>query len=99
MKHIDVEELLDVLDFEPLEQPIVRAVEVEPGCWRYDTPRTPFLMSRFEIGDDGRRMHTARGRELLLWVSGDRHGQCVYAADGETTALLGPATVYLVQET
>ena len=98
VKHVDVEELLEVLDFEPLAQPVVRPVEVDPGRWCYDTPRTPFLMSRFELVDEARRMHTARGRELLLWVSGDRHGQCVYAAAGETVELRGPATIFLVEE-
>ena len=98
VKHVDVEELLAVLDFEPLDQPVVRAVETEPGRWRYNTPRTPFLVSRFELGDDGRRLHTSAGRELLLWVSGDRHGECAYVTDGDTVELLGPSTVFLVQE-
>ena len=98
VKHIDVEELLAVLDFEPLEQPVVRPLEVEPGRWRYDTPQTPFLVTRFELADEARRAHTATGRELLLWVSGPRRGACVYAADGETIELRGPATVFLVQE-
>ena len=98
VKHVDVAELLDVLDFEPLEQPVVQAVEVDPGCWRYVTPRTPFVMSRFELADDGRRLHTSEGRELLLWVSGDDQGRCVYLADGETIDLVGPATIFLVQE-
>jgi mannose-6-phosphate isomerase len=98
VKHVDVDELLEVLDFEPLDQPVVRAVEVDPGCWRYDTPRTPFLMSRIELGNGGRRAHSARGRELLLWVSGADHGRCVYLAAGDTIELVGPATVFLVEE-
>jgi mannose-6-phosphate isomerase len=98
VKHIDVEGLLGILDFEPLNQPVVRAVDVEPGRWRYDTPRTPFVMSRFELAEDARRTHISEGRELLLWVRGDQHGQCVYAADGETVELLGPATLFVVQE-
>jgi mannose-6-phosphate isomerase len=96
VKHIDVEELLHVLDFEPLREPVVRGVEVSPGCWRYHTPNTPFLMSRLEVGDG--MSHRARGRELLLWVSGPQHGECRYLADSETIELLGPATIFLVQE-
>ena len=52
VKHVDVEELLDVLDFEPLNDPVVRPVEVEPGRWRYDTPDTPFVLWRFDLGPD-----------------------------------------------
>ena len=98
MKHVDIEELLAVLEFEPLENPVVNAVEVEPGCWRYGTPNTPFLMTRFELRHTERRRHHAVGRELLLWVSGTQHGECQYLADGEVTELIGPATVFLVQE-
>jgi mannose-6-phosphate isomerase len=96
VKHVDVEELLAVLDFEPLEHPVVRSVEVEDGCWRYETPNTPFVTSRLEVVD--RMSHTARGRELLLWVSGPQHGECRYVTDGETIDLVGPATIFLIQE-
>ncbi len=98
VKHVDVEELLEVLDFEPLEHPVVQAVEIEPGCWHYATPNTPFVVSRFELVSDELRRHHAAGRELLLWVSGSQHGQCQYLADGEIIELRGPAAVFLVQE-
>ena len=98
VKHVDVEELLDVVDFEPLEHPVVRAVATEPGWWRYDTPHTPFVVSRLELAGDQRRRHHAAGRELLLWVSGSQHGQCQFLADNETIELIGPATIFLVQE-
>jgi mannose-6-phosphate isomerase len=98
VKHVDVEELLAVLDFEPLVDPIVERIEIEPGCWRYNTPHTPFIMSRRELGRGQRRPHLARGRELVLWVSGPQHGECRYLADGESIDLVGPATVFLVQE-
>ncbi|HEY0521438.1 MAG TPA: mannose-6-phosphate isomerase, class I [Ilumatobacteraceae bacterium] len=99
VKHIDVEELLTVLDFEPLEEPVVRAVEAEPGCWRYDTAGTPFATSRLELRASEHRRHHADGRELLLWVDGPEHGRCAYLADGDTIDLPGPATIFLVQET
>ena len=59
VKHIDVEELLAVLDFEPLPDPVVERTEIEPGRWRYETPNTPFVMSRVELGDDDHRRHDA----------------------------------------
>jgi mannose-6-phosphate isomerase len=97
-KHIDVDELLDVLDFEPLVEPMVERTEVEPGRWRYETPHTPFVMTRFEIGDGQNQWHQATSRELLLWVSGPQHGQCQYLTESETVQLHGPASAFLVQE-
>ena len=98
VKHVDVEELLEVLDFEPLSNPVVLPVEVEPGRWRYETPGTPFALWRFEIDESRHMVHRANGRELLLWVEGDDRGQCRYLAAGETIELGGPATVFRVEE-
>ena len=98
VKHVDVEELLDVLEFEPLDDPVVRPVEVAPGHWRYDTPNTPFVLWRFEIDESHHFTHRASGRELLLWVDGPRHGECEYLAAGETLDLHGPAKVFRVEE-
>lgn len=98
VKHVDVEELLAVLDFEPLADPVVERIEIEPGCWRYNTPKTPFLTSRFALASGDRKPHQATSRELVLWVSGPRHGDCNYLADGETIHLVGPATIFIVQE-
>jgi mannose-6-phosphate isomerase len=97
-KHIDVEELLRVLDFEALPDPVVKRTELEPGCWRYNTPNTPFAMSELRLGDDETRLHAATGRELVLWVSGAQHGECQYVAPGESIELRGPARLFLVQE-
>lgn len=97
VKHVDVPELLDVLDITPLADPVVRPVEVSPGRFRYDTPDTPFAIWRFEI--DEPVSHVAGGRELLLWTSGTRHGECVYLAPGDAVELHGPATVFVVDET
>ncbi len=98
VKHIDVEELIDVLDFEPLSDPVVRPVQVEPGRWRYDTPDTPFILWRFEIGAGRSTTHRAGGRELLLWVEGPNRGQCRFLSADETIDIDGPATVFRVEE-
>jgi mannose-6-phosphate isomerase len=94
-KHVDVEELLAVLDFAPLDDPVVRADEIAPGRWRYHTPSTPFTLWRFEI--DSPLKHRATGRELLLWTSGERHGECVFLTTDETIDLTGPSTVFRVE--
>jgi mannose-6-phosphate isomerase len=98
VKHVDVDELLEVLDFEPLDDPVVRPVEVQSGRWRYNTPDTPFVLWRFEVGAGQTMIHRAVGRELLLWVEGPDRGQCRYLAARDTIELAGPATVFRVEE-
>jgi mannose-6-phosphate isomerase len=97
VKHINVDELLTVLDFEPLADPRVQRTEIEPGRWRYETASAPFVVSRIEL-DEHPRPHTAIGRQLVLWVDGPRHGECDYLAPGDSVELTGPATVFVVDE-
>ncbi|HSB88014.1 MAG TPA: mannose-6-phosphate isomerase, class I [Ilumatobacteraceae bacterium] len=101
VKHVDVDELLDVLDFEPLEEPRARSFEVDPGVWRYQTPPAtpaPFVLWRYEIRNGDRHDHRADAKELLLWVAGERQGECVYLDPGEEVSLPGPATVFRAQK-
>jgi mannose-6-phosphate isomerase len=95
-KHVDIDELLAVLDFQPLANPVVRPVETRPGHWRYDTLGTPFRLWRFEI--DTPFDHQATGHELLLWTAGERRGDCAYLSPGEHVRLTGPATVFRVEQ-
>jgi mannose-6-phosphate isomerase len=99
-KHVDVDELLRVLRFEPLVEPVVRPHEATPGCWAYPIPVTPFTVRRLEVDDTV--THTATGREVLLCTTGDdaplRHGQAGYLAPGTSVELHGPATVWVVGE-
>jgi mannose-6-phosphate isomerase len=94
-KHIDVGELLDVLDITPLADPVVSAVR-DGGGWRYPTPGAPFVLRRYEDGG----IVTAEGPELLLCVAGDagvlHRGECGYLEPGETVELAGGATVFRV---
>ncbi len=100
VKHIDVEELLAVLRFEELADPVVHCAEVEPGRWRYPTPDAPFELWRFEISD--RMTHTSEGDELLLCTDGARghlqQGQTAYLTAGESAVLEGPSTVFRVAQ-
>jgi len=97
VKHIDVDELLTVLDFEPLPEPRVPRTEVEPECWRYETPNAPFTMTQIRLSARPRR-HEAVTRELILWVDGARHGDCDFLSPGDIVDLVGPATVFVVEE-
>lgn len=99
-KHVDVDELLAVLDIEVLDNPRTAPVEAGPGAWRYDTPHTPFRLWRYEV--DGDLQHTATGRELLLCTGGSTDaiscGEVVYLAADERIILRGNATVFRVEE-
>ena len=99
-KHVDVDELLRVLSFEPLVDPVVRPVEAAEGQFRYPTPGAPFELWRLEV--DGPMPHTADGRELLLCTDGDAaplsRGQAGYLAPGESVEFDGFGTVYGVTE-
>lgn len=107
-KHVDVEELLDVLDPRPLARPIVLPSQPLPGQWRYDVPsgdesgrdRPPFRLWRLEV--DVPIEHTSTGREILLCTGGDvgalAAGQAAYLAPGETIRLEGGGTLFRVEE-
>ena len=99
-KHIDIEELLAVLDTTPLLEPRTPASAHGPGNWCYETGDTPFRLWRHEIDDTF--THTATGRELVLCTDGGTdhlaRGQAGYLAPGETITLTGEATVFRVEE-
>ncbi len=99
-KHVDIDELLRVLDIRPIADPRVHPVEDGPGRWRYDTPDTPFRLWRFEVA--GSLEHTATGRELLVCADGATdvlpRGASAVLLPGESVRLTGIATVFRVEE-
>jgi mannose-6-phosphate isomerase len=100
-KHVDVEELLRVLRYEPLADPIVRPVQVDEQRHRYPTPGAPFELWRFDV--ERSLAHIASAHELLLCTAGDsdplRRGQAAHLAPGESVLLTGPSTVFRVTTT
>ncbi|MFF2556205.1 mannose-6-phosphate isomerase, class I [Nocardia sp. NPDC058058] len=71
-KHVDVPELLRVLDFEPLDLPIIEAEDLGDGVFQYHTPAPEFALSRYELGADGAAVvipHTA-GPGIALCTHG-----------------------------
>jgi mannose-6-phosphate isomerase len=99
-KHVDIDELLAVLDIRPIADPRVPPVEDGPGRWRYDTPDTPFRLWRLEVA--GTSTHTATGRELVICADGATdviaRGRCVVLEPGDTLDLSGIATLFRVEE-
>ena len=98
-KHVDVAELLRVVRPEPLERPVIVAVEESPGCFHYPTPPAPFALRRLHIGSDPVEV-AASGPEMLLCTEGDagpiRAGSAAVLLDGERVMLSGPSTVFIV---
>ncbi|WP_019931001.1 mannose-6-phosphate isomerase, class I [Nocardia sp. BMG111209] len=76
-KHVDVPELLRVLDFEPNELPIVEPESVDHtpdgSCsFRYRTPAPEFALRRFELAAGAAPVPIPRsGPGILLCTSGD----------------------------
>lgn len=99
-KHVDVDELMRVVDLSPLDNPVFLPDLVSPGVWRYDTPGTRFRLWRYEL--DGALNHKASSRELWLCLkgrSGPLHGgTAAYVGPGERLTLEGPATLIRVEE-
>lgn len=70
-KHVDVDELLATLVFEPRPPEVLRGTETGPGERTYRTPAREFELSLIDVGPD--REHTSapgHGVEVLLGVEG-----------------------------
>lgn len=99
-KVVNVDELLSIVRYDTLHDPVLSPVEVRQGEWRYPTPRAPFELWRFDVSE--RMSHTAGSRELLVCTDGDsavlQRGEAAYLAPGESIDLEGPSTVFCVTE-
>lgn len=99
-KHVDVDELLAVVDITPIADPRTPATAHGWDRWSYDTPSAPFHLWRHDI--DGTWQHTASTRELVVctWGSTDglECGEAAYLAPGADLVLTGTATVFRVTE-
>jgi mannose-6-phosphate isomerase len=97
-KHVDVEEVLRVLDDTPLIDPLVTAATLSDGGVSYPVPVDEFRITRYDIA--GTTSWVADGPELVFCVAGSTpylpKGQCALAIDGERVELSGKATVFRV---
>lgn len=69
-KHVDVAELMKVLDFATGDVPILHGDPGLPHEFRYPTPATEFRLSRLEPADQPREI-THDGPQVLLTVDGE----------------------------
>ncbi|MTE12771.1 mannose-6-phosphate isomerase, class I [Nocardia aurantiaca] len=71
-KHVDVPELLRVLDFEPLDLPIVEAQRVSDSVFRYHTPAPEFALSRFELAAGAEPVRAVQSGPVIALVTRGR---------------------------
>lgn len=81
-KHVDVPELLRVLDFSPASEAHLHVETVTDGAQtRYRTPAREFALSRFDLADGEPTQVGIKGPRILLCTQGD------VTLDGSGTAL------------
>lgn len=108
-KHVDVAELLQVLRFEVLADPVVRAEPVAPGIVTWPAPVAEFALHRVRPADAGGALTLpVRGPRTVLCLAGDlavddgagavelAGGEAAFAADGQATlAFEGAGEAYV----
>ena len=108
-KHIDVAELVRVLDFTPGVPRLVEVVAEGPGVWRYVTPAPEFAMWRVDLSaeteEDPIMLPGLGSGRMVLVVEGAvevsdqtsaralARGAAVYGYPGETLTVTGGGTV------
>ncbi|MFT4163861.1 MAG: mannose-6-phosphate isomerase, class I [Microlunatus sp.] len=106
-KHIDIAELVSVLDFTPGAPELVAVVAEGPGIWRYVTPAPEFAMWRIDLpaDDEPVRLPGLGSGRMALVVEGavevsDQtssrdlvQGTAVFGYPGETLTVTGSGTV------
>ncbi|MFI6444808.1 mannose-6-phosphate isomerase, class I [Kitasatospora sp. NPDC050543] len=92
-KHIDVPELLRIVEFEAAAPDVLRPVPVadNPGEGLYPVPIDEFRLSRFDLGTEPRRID-GRAPQILLCTAGTAR---LTAADGSTVDLARGESAFL----
>jgi mannose-6-phosphate isomerase len=92
-KHIDVPELVSVVDFEPLADPVLAATPVADGVSTYETGCEYFAIHRVELNDDERTVDGV-GPRIICCVAGtvDAQGKdsAVTLSTGQSAFATGP---------
>jgi mannose-6-phosphate isomerase len=106
-KHVDVAELLAVLDFTPGVPDLVEIVAEGPSMWRYLTPVTEFALWRVDAGETGVVLPAGASGRIMLVVDGAveisdgsqsqylRQGESVFGYPDERLTVTGGGTLML----
>ena len=99
-KQLAVEEMLEILDPNPLRTPRAAIERVHDGLWRYDTAGAPFTVYAQHVS--GPTVLHAHTRELVICGVGTTDvlhtGDVAYLDPGEELTLTGTATVFRAAE-
>jgi mannose-6-phosphate isomerase len=88
-KHIDVPELVSVVDFEPLANPVLTAAAVGDGIASYKTGCEYFAIRRVELDDDERTVDGI-GPRIICCVDGTVAAGDVMLSAGQSAFASGP---------
>jgi len=99
-KHVDVPELLRVLDFTCGDMPVSTGEEVSPGVRVYRTPAPEFELSRLDLSAETRINH--EGPQIMICTSGaavltNARGDELHLARGESVWLPASDPAVLVR--
>ncbi|MEL4505376.1 mannose-6-phosphate isomerase, class I [Luteococcus sp. H138] len=104
-KHIDVDALVSVVDFDAAPVELVRAVEEAPGLLRYPTPAPEFALWQLELtGDLEVSLPASDTGRILLVIDGSLRdangmelgkGKAAFLPAGEHATVSGQATAFL----
>lgn len=107
-KHVDVPELLHVLDATPTPAPVIRPRRLADGVDVYDTPVDDFLLERVTVAGDPVRV-AVHGPAIALCTDGElvvgaasgaaplRPGAAVHIADEDAVEVSGTGELFLAQ--
>jgi mannose-6-phosphate isomerase len=106
-KHIDVTELLRVVDFTPGFGGLVEPRQEAPGVWHYPVPAPEFALWRLELGDDAVPVPAYGSGRILLVTEGSvslrsgeeelelGRGESALLTAAEKVTVVGRATVFV----
>ena len=97
-KRVDVDELLRVLRFEVLNDPILPSTEVAPGVWTWRVPVREFALYRMELTPEGPPARLpGEGPRIVLGSKGDVF--VAEAVDGTPVEVTPGTAAYVPAET
>ncbi len=104
-KHIDVDELVRVVDFDAAPVELVRGVEIAPGLLRFPTPAPEFALWQVSPGDGVEvELPSTQSGRILLVIEGTvrdtegtelTKGQSAFLVAGEQVTLSGDGIAFL----
>jgi mannose-6-phosphate isomerase len=106
-KYVNVDELLEILDFRPGLRGLITPVEESPGVWRYPTPAPEFALWRIEARGEPVNVPAGTSGRIFLVTDGELRmrsanqeldlvrGDAALLTAGEEAAVTGRGTAFV----